>query len=142
MSRIPGRFVVLVVEDDEDMNALQREFLEVHGIETVPAYDGRQAMEVFDREAFDAVLLDVMLPEQDGFETCRQLRRRAGERLPIVMVTALTGEEYGRTGSEAGADAYFTKPFDPDAVVGKILQLLDDDDPAPTPGEDGPGSSR
>jgi len=121
------RFKVLVVEDDEEMNALQREFLEVHGLETFPAYDGCQALEACELEPIDAVLLDVMLPKKDGFETCRLLRLRAGKELPIVMLTALEGEEFFRRGTEAGANAYFTKPFDPVEVVEKILELLAQD---------------
>jgi two-component system response regulator CpxR len=118
------RYRILVVEDDEEMNALEREFLEVYGLDTLAAYDGIQALDVCDSSGVDAVLLDVMLPEKDGFETCRQLRERAGRGLAIVMLTALAGEEFSRRGMEAGADAYFTKPFDPDEVAEKILQLL------------------
>lgn len=118
------RYVVLVVEDDEEMNALEREFLEVHGVDTVAAYSGTQAIDACDGRAVDAVLLDVMLPEKDGFETCRQIRQRAGPALPIVMLTALDAEDYCRRGLEVGADAYFTKPFDPAAVIEKIFELL------------------
>jgi two-component system, OmpR family, response regulator ResD len=127
MRSMPNRFLVMVVEDDEEMNALEREFLEIHGLRTVPAYDGRQAMDAFARRPCDAVLLDVMLPHKDGFETCRELRRQAGMKIPIVMLTALEGPDYCRKGAEAGADAYFTKPFDPDEVVRKLLELLDRD---------------
>lgn len=118
------RYLVLVVEDDEEMNALEREFLEVCGMDTVAAYSGTQAIDACDSRSVDAVLLDVMLPEKDGFETCRQIRERAGRALPIVMLTALDAEDYCRRGLDVGADAYFTKPFDPDAVTGKILELL------------------
>jgi DNA-binding response OmpR family regulator len=119
-----SRLQVLVVEDDADMNSLQCELLEIHGLETVPVYDGEQAMEVCGNTRVDAVLLDVMLPRQDGFETCRQLRRRIGVGRPIILVTALEGEDCRRLGEEAGADAYFTKPFDPEEVIQKISQLL------------------
>lgn len=135
-----SRYRVLVVEDDEEMNALEREFLEVHGLETLAAYDGIQAVDVCDSSGVDAVLLDVMLPERDGFETCRQLRERAGRGLPIVMLTALAGDDFTSRGVDAGADAYFTKPFDPDEVVETILQLLDRAGGSPrTVGGDHPG---
>jgi len=125
MQMVPNRFLVMVVEDDEEMNALEREFLEIHGLRTIPAYDGLQAVDAFARRPCDAILLDVMLPQKDGFETCRELRRQAGMKLPIVMLTALDGSEYCRQGVDAGADAYFTKPFDPDEVVRTLLDLLD-----------------
>ena len=116
--------VVMVVEDDVEMNELQRELLAVHGLSAVPAYTGSEALEVCDRCKADAVLLDVMLPELDGFETCRRLRRPGRRRLPIVMVTALDSEDCRRQGLEAGADAYFSKPFDPTEVIQTLLRLL------------------
>ncbi|MCE5276497.1 MAG: response regulator [Planctomycetaceae bacterium] len=119
------RPVVMVVEDDEEMNQLQRELLGLYGLDAVAAYTGIQALEVSARCPTDAVLLDVMLPEMDGFETCKRLRLRQGVRLPIVMVTALDSEDCRRQGLEAGADAYFAKPFDPDEVVQTLRNLID-----------------
>jgi len=118
------RPIVMVVEDDSEMNELQRELLEVHGLEGVAAYTGAEALSLADRHDADAVLLDVMLPEMDGFETCRRIRKRAGPRVPIVMVTALDSEDCRRRGLDAGADAYFVKPFDPDEVISTLRMLL------------------
>jgi len=118
------RPVVLVVEDDAEMNELQRELLDVHGFDSMAAYTGVEALEVCGRNRTDAVLLDLMLPEMDGYETCRRLRCQVAGRLPIVMVTALDGEDCRKRGIEAGADAYFTKPFDPDQVVSTLEVLL------------------
>lgn len=118
------RPVVMVVEDDVEMNELQREFLAINGMDAVPAYTGVEAIEESRSSRADAVILDLMLPEMDGFETCRQLRSRLGEQLPIVIVSALDSEDSRRKGFDAGANAYFTKPFDPDEVVGKILELI------------------
>jgi DNA-binding response OmpR family regulator len=115
----------MVVEDDEEMNALERELLAVHGLDSVPAYTGRQAIDVAHRCNADAVLLDLMLPEQDGFETCRQLKKTSECRLPVVIVTALDTEDCREQGKQVGADAYFCKPFDPDAVVSKLRDLLE-----------------
>lgn len=120
-----ARPVVLVVEDDAEMNSLQREFLAVHGLDAVPAYTGTEALEECPRCHPDAILLDVMLPEMDGFETCRHLREAYGLQLPIVMITALDSDDCRRRGMEAGADAYFTKPFDPKEVVQTIRLLMD-----------------
>lgn len=65
------RPIVMVVEDDVEMNQLERELLEVHGLDSVPAYTGPEAIEVCRTCHADAILLDIMLPEMDGFETCR-----------------------------------------------------------------------
>ena len=118
------RFRVLVVEDDRELNELECDLLGVHGMETVPAFSGTEAVEVCEQCGFDAVLLDIMLPNKDGFETCRQLRHSAGGRLPIIMITALDSDDCRQRGMEAGANAYFTKPFDPDEVVAKVLELV------------------
>ncbi len=114
----------MVVEDDVEMNDLQREFLAVYGMDAVPAYTGVEAIEESRSRRADAVILDLMLPEMDGFETCRQLRCKCGAKLPIVIVSALDSEDSRRKGYDAGANAYFTKPFDPDEVVAKILELM------------------
>ena len=119
------RPLVLVVEDDGEMNELQRELLEIHGLEGVAAYTGLQALDVAAECRADAVLLDVMLPELDGFETCRRLRKRDGTNLPIIMVTALDSEECRQRGFQAGADAYFAKPFDPDEVIATLRMLIE-----------------
>ncbi len=119
------RPVVMVVEDDVEMNELQCELLDVHGLEAVSAFTGTEALEVHSRCSADAVLLDVMLPEMDGFETCRRLRTTDGPQLPIIMITALDTDDCRRRGEEAGADAYFTKPFEPDEVIQTIRLLLD-----------------
>jgi len=140
---IRNRPLIMVVEDDPEMNRLECELLELGGLATVPAYTGTEALEVASRQETDGVLLDVMLPEMDGFETCRQLRSRGqssqgsqgsregsregsekGSRLPIVLVTALDSTDCRRRGEECGADAYFSKPFDPDGVVAALQALI------------------
>ncbi len=120
------RHLVMVVEDDVEMNELQRELLGLHGLETVAAYTGAEALEVQDRCPTDAVLMDVMLPEMDGFEACRRLKSHNGGRnVPVIMVTALDSDDSRRRGFEAGADGYFVKPFDPDEVVSTLRTLID-----------------
>lgn len=119
------RPVVMVVEDDVEMNQLQRELLAIHGLDAIPAYTGNEAVDLDQSAHADAVLLDVMLPEMDGFETCRRIRsHNHPARLPIVMLTALDSDDCRRRGYEAGADAYFAKPFDPDEVIATIQALL------------------
>jgi len=122
---MPERPVVLVVEDDLEMNQLQCELLDVHGFDSLAAYTGAEALELCDEKTTDAVLLDLMLPEMDGYETCRRLRSRAAtDRMPIVMITAMDSEDCRQKGLEAGADAYFTKPFDPDQVISTLTVLI------------------
>ena len=117
------RPVVMVVEDDVEMNQLERELLDVHGFDSVPAYTGNEALDVCQRCHIDAVLLDLMLPELDGFETCRRLRE-LGHRVPVIILSALDSEDSRRRGFECGADAYFAKPFDPDEVILTMQSLL------------------
>jgi len=117
----------MVVEDDEEMNELECELLQIHGMETVSAYDGAQAVQVAEEHTADAVLLDIMLPEMDGFECCRHLRQKhASRHLPIVMITALDSADSRSAGIDAGADAFFTKPFDPQEVVDSVRRLIDE----------------
>ena len=118
--------LVMVVEDDEEMNELQRELLALYGLDAVAAHNGAEAMEVYQRCNADAVLLDVMLPEMDGFETCRRLCQKCRRHLPVVIVTALDSDDCRRRSFEVGADAYFTKPFDPDEVIKTIWRLIDE----------------
>jgi DNA-binding response OmpR family regulator len=116
--------LILVVEDDAEMNQLQRELLSLYEMDSAPAYSGVEAVRFCDHQTPDAILLDLMLPELDGFETCVQIRtHRENRHIPIIMLTALDGEDCRRRGLAAGADAYFVKPFDPDDVI-RTLQLL------------------
>jgi putative two-component system response regulator len=121
---ISGKPVVMVVEDDAEMNELQRELLAIHGMESVPAYTGTEAIELSRSCQADAILLDIMLPEMDGFETCEYLRQNENSTIPIIMLTALDSPECRLQGFAAGADAYFVKPFDPDEVVSMLRSLM------------------
>jgi DNA-binding response OmpR family regulator len=116
---------IMVVEDDAEMNQLERELLELSGLDSVPAYSGAEAVKRFDDRAPDAVLLDLMLPEMDGYEACSKLRRNGGRQVPIVVVTALDDEGSRHRAAEAGADAYFVKPIDVDSVVATLRTLMD-----------------
>jgi DNA-binding response OmpR family regulator len=133
------RPIVLVVEDDVEMNDLEREFLAVRGLDSVPAYSGAQALEIYAQCKADAILLDIMLPEMDGFECCRRLRATVDHTVPIIILTALDGEDCRRRGYQAGADAYFAKPFDPDEVADTLCRLIGKSHGEGSPG--GRGSS-
>ena len=114
----------MVVEDDEEANQLQQKLLAAHGLESVPAFTGAEAIDVCEQSPPDAVLLDLMLPGMDGFETCRRLRQVNGRHLPIVILTTLDSEDHRKRSLDAGADAFFSKPFDPAEVIDTLRNLL------------------
>lgn len=118
----PGRAVVLVVEDDPEINDLERQLLAAGGLESVGVLAGDEALAAVQRSEFAAVLLDLMLPGMDGFETCRRLQRLS--KAPIVILTALDSDECRQRGVACGASAYFTKPFDPDEVIAAVWDLI------------------
>lgn len=114
--------MVLVVEDDPEINELERQLLAASGLESVGVLAGDEALAAAERRDFAAVLLDLMLPGMDGFETCRRLQRIS--QAPIVILTALDSDECRQRGKACGASAYFTKPFDPDEVIGALWELI------------------
>ena len=118
------RPLVMVVEDDREMNELECELLQIHGMSTISAYDGAEAVDLVRERPADAVLLDIMLPEMDGFECCRHLKADLTHDMPIVIVTALDTRDSREQGLAAGADAVFTKPFDPQEVVDTVRRLI------------------
>ena len=97
------------MDDEQPIQKLLSYPLQKEGYDVVAAADGEQALESFDREHFDLVVLDVMLPKVDGLEVCRRLRARSA--VPIIMLTAKTEEIDKVLGLELGADDYITKPF-------------------------------
>ena len=113
---------ILVVEDDRNISDLIRMYLEKEGFDVRIAYDGGKAVEEYDRQAPDMVLLDVMMPRMDGLEVCRRIRK-AGNT-PVMMLTA-KGETFDKVlGLELGADDYMVKPFDAKEVVARIKAVL------------------
>jgi DNA-binding response OmpR family regulator len=100
---------ILLVDDEESIQTLLSYPLSKDGYEVVQAVDGRDALDRFDDEPFDLVVLDVMLPRIDGFEVCRRLRSKSA--VPIIMLTAKSEEIDKVVGLELGADDYITKPF-------------------------------
>jgi len=113
---------VLIIDDDEKLVDLVREYLEPHGFDTTAAHDGETGLETLGRLEPDLLILDVMLPGLDGFEVCR--RARATSSVPILMLTA-RGEETDRiVGLELGADDYLPKPFNPRELLARIKAIL------------------
>ncbi len=123
---------VLIVEDEPDIRDLLAWHLEREGYQVSRSRTGLEALRQIEMAPPDLVLLDLMLPELDGLEVCRRLRReRATASLPIVMLTA-KGEELDRVlGLELGADDYIVKPFSPKEVVARVRAVLRRTRPAP-----------
>lgn len=113
---------ILVVDDDPRLRDLVRIALERAGHLVVTASDGKQALVQNAREAPDLVVLDVGLPEMDGFEICRRIRERSA--VPIVFLTARDDEIDRILGLELGADDYVTKPFSPRELVARVRAIL------------------
>jgi DNA-binding response OmpR family regulator len=113
---------ILAVEDDERIRTAVKLALEDEGWNVVEAATGEDALESFQQEPADVVLIDIMLPGIDGFEVCRSIRRNSD--VPIVMVTARADTHDVVAGLEAGADDYLTKPFAPKELSARIRALL------------------
>ena len=112
---------VLVVEDDREINELVGAYVQIAGFEYRSALDGASALAEARQRRPSLIVLDLMLPDTDGFEICRQLKsENATAHIPIVMLTALSDEEHQRKGRECGAADYITKPFDPDVLMAAI----------------------
>ena len=125
---------LLIVDDDKDIRDLLSDLLIKYGFKVLVAADGKAMFSQFNNNKVDLVILDVMLPGDDGFTLCRRLRQEA--KTPIIMLTA-NGDETDRiVGLEVGADDYVPKPFHPRELLARIKAVLrrtSDDDGAPTP---------
>ncbi|MDQ3928645.1 MAG: response regulator, partial [Chloroflexota bacterium] len=113
---------ILIVDDDRKMVELIRLYLERDGYRVLPAYDGRQALDLARQKAPDLIVLDLMLPVVDGLDVCRILR--AESKVPIIMLTARTTEDDKLLGLDLGADDYVTKPFSPRELVARVRAIL------------------
>jgi DNA-binding response OmpR family regulator len=113
---------ILIVEDDERIRSSMRLALEEEGYAVDDVGSGEEAIERFTAEAYELVLIDLMLPGIDGFEACRALRRQS--TVPVIMVTARSDTHDVVAGLEAGADDYVTKPFVAKELAARIRALL------------------
>ncbi len=116
---------ILIVEDQEDNRRIMRDLLTSSGFEVVEAMTGEEGVRQAETHRPDLILMDVQMPELDGYEAARRIKANVELRhVPIIIVTsyALSGEE--AKAREAGADAYVAKPFSPRELLAKVRQLL------------------
>lgn len=113
---------ILVVDDEAQIVKVLRAYLEQSGFEVVGVSDGRSALQAFQREKPDFIILDLNLPGLDGLEVCRQVRRQSN--IPILMLTARVDEADKLIGLELGADDYVVKPFSPREVAARVRTIF------------------
>ena len=113
---------VLIVEDEQRLRDIIRDYFTAHGADCDLARDGAEALELLRENDYDAILLDVLMPNLDGFAVCRAVREHSG--VPILFLTALGGEEDVLRGYALGADDYVTKPFSLAVLLAKTGALI------------------
>jgi DNA-binding response OmpR family regulator len=113
---------ILIVDDNKQITSILEEYAKKEGYTTQIARDGQEAIKEFEKINPDIILLDVMMPKMDGFEVCREIRKKSN--VPILMITA-RGEDFERImGLDIGADDYIVKPFSPPEVMARIRAIL------------------
>ena len=114
---------ILIVDDEEAIRTMVRRFLEKASFDVLEAENGKKALEIFkNRKDIELVLLDLMMPEMDGYEVCKEIRKDS--TVPIVMLTAKDTEVDELKGFSIGADEYVTKPFSPKILIARIESIL------------------
>ncbi len=114
---------ILLIEDNRDIATMLFDFFESENITLDYADNGKQGLELALKNNFDAIILDVMLPDMNGFSLCKNLRN-ANNTTPVLMLTALDSKEDLLSGFEFGADDYLTKPFDLDVLKARLFALI------------------
>lgn len=113
---------ILLIDDDKRLHELLGDYMQTQGIAMTSAFNGAQGLRSVEGESFDAILLDVMMPELDGFEVLRQIRKKSD--IPVVMLTARGDETDRIVGLEMGADDYLPKPFNPRELLARLKAVL------------------
>jgi two-component system OmpR family response regulator len=113
---------VAILDDDEDVRELLQRYLQQNGFETHGAVDAAGLFRILEEHDIDLVVLDLMMPGEDGFQVCRRLR--ASSKIPIIMLTARKDDVDRIVGLEMGADDYVTKPFNPRELVARIRAVM------------------
>ncbi len=113
---------ILIADDNKQITSILEEYAKKEGFTPKVTFDGREAFELFQKLQPDIVLLDVMMPNMDGFEVCREIRKTSN--VPIIMITA-RGEDFEKImGLDIGADDYIVKPFSPGEVMARVRSIL------------------
>jgi DNA-binding response OmpR family regulator len=116
---------ILIADDEEDMVATLQFTLNQEGYQCLTAYDGQEALDKAKSENPDLIILDIMMPKMNGYKVSRLLKfDKRYKHIPIIMLTARTQEKDKKLGEETGADMYITKPFEMDALVNTIKNML------------------
>jgi len=115
--------LVLLVDDEENIVQLARIYLERDGYSVISAGDGKSGLSLIESKQPALVVLDIMLPEMDGFDVCRKLRSE-GNNIPVIMLTARDEDIDKIVGLELGADDYLTKPFNPRELIARVKAVL------------------
>lgn len=117
---------ILVVDDESGLVEMLSIRLEANNYQVIAASDGQEGLDKARAESPDLIILDLMLPKLDGCQVCRALKSdEKYKQIPIVIFTARAQESDVKAGNEAGADAYITKPFEPDILLAKVNQLIE-----------------
>lgn len=116
-------FRILVVDDDANTRKLRAAVLKQYGYEPILASDGKEALEVLDKYQVDLILIDIVMPNMDGFEFT-ELIRSSGIKIPIIIISAKIGSEDKKKGFRLGTDDYMTKPVDEEEMILRIKALL------------------
>jgi len=123
---------ILAVDDEKLIVMAIRANLMLEGYEVVTAYDGKEALQKIEEEKPDAVILDVMMPEKNGWDVLREIRANPEtEFLPVIMLTALAQDRDVEEGTLLGADVYLTKPFEPTELIlalKRVLEMAEDEE--------------
>lgn len=113
---------ILIADDNKQITSILEQYAKKEGYQTQIAYDGLSALKLFQKSKSDIVLLDVMMPQMDGFEVCREIRKDSN--VPIIMITARSEDFEKIMGLDIGADDYIIKPFSPGEVMARIRAIL------------------
>ena len=119
---IMKNYHILVVEDDQEIQELIKQFLMTQQYKVIVASDGLEGMKQFNKQSFDLILLDVMMPNLNGFEVAKMIRSQSN--IPIIMLTALEEEQDQMKGFDLGIDDYITKPFSFHVLMRRVEAVL------------------
>ncbi|QEL79948.1 DNA-binding response regulator [Bacillus sp. JAS24-2] len=114
---------ILIVEDEDILREIMKDYLLNEGYNALEAMDGKEALSIFEEHEVHLIILDIMLPELDGWTVCRRIRKKSN--VPIIMLTARVDEDDTLLGFELGADDYVTKPYSPPILLARAKRLME-----------------